>query len=63
MVLRLEAVTFDVVDVPADASFWAGLLNRGRHAEPGGELVPGDETQVGLRSVTTSLRAPATSAK
>ena len=49
MALRLEAVTFEVVDVPAVASFWAGLLDRESHVEPAGELVAGDETQVGLR--------------
>lgn len=49
MALRLEAVAFDVADVPAVASFWAGLLDRDVHTDSGGELVPGDETQVGLR--------------
>jgi hypothetical protein len=54
MALRLEAVTFDVADAPAVASFWAGLLDREVLAEPGGALVPGDETQVGLRFVTSN---------
>jgi hypothetical protein len=49
--LRLEAVTFDVVDASAAATFWSELLGRGVIAEPGGALVPGDETQVGLRFV------------
>lgn len=49
MSLRLEALTFDVTDVPAVASFWAGLLDREIYADPAGAMVPGDETQVGLR--------------
>jgi hypothetical protein len=51
--LRLEAVTFEVADVSAVAAFWAGLLERDVLAEPGGALVPGDETQVGLRFVSS----------
>jgi hypothetical protein len=51
--LRLEAVTFEVADAPSVAAFWAGLLAREVLAEPGGALVPGDETQVGLRFVTS----------
>ena len=53
MALHLEAVTFDVADVPAVAAFWAGLLEREVLGEPGGALVPGDETQVGLRFVSS----------
>jgi catechol 2,3-dioxygenase-like lactoylglutathione lyase family enzyme len=49
MVLWLEAVSFDVADAPAVAAFWAGLLGRDVITEPGGALVPGDDTQVGLR--------------
>jgi catechol 2,3-dioxygenase-like lactoylglutathione lyase family enzyme len=45
----LEAVTFDVADAPAVATFWAALLGREVVPEPGGTLVPGDERQVGLR--------------
>jgi hypothetical protein len=51
--LRLEAVTFEVADVTAVAAFWAGLLEREVLEEPGGALVPGDETQVGLRFVSS----------
>jgi catechol 2,3-dioxygenase-like lactoylglutathione lyase family enzyme len=51
--LRLEAVTFDVADASAVATFWSELLGRDVVAEPGGALVPGDETQVGLRFVTS----------
>jgi hypothetical protein len=53
MVLRLEAVTFEVADAIAVASFWAGLLEREVLAEAGGALVPGDDTQVGLRFVAS----------
>lgn len=56
MALRLEAVTFDVADV-ADAAvvaaFWAGLLEREVLAESGGAFLPGDNTHVGLRFVTS----------
>lgn len=51
--LRLEAVTFEVTDAPAAAAFWAGLLEREVLTESGGALVRGDETQVGLRFVTS----------
>ena len=51
--LRFEAVTFEVADASAVAAFWAGLLGREVVAEPGGALVPGDDTQVGLRFVTS----------
>ena len=53
MVSRLEAVTFDVADAATVAAFWAGLLGRDVVTEPGGALVAGDETQVGLRFVTS----------
>ncbi len=51
--LRLEAVTLEVADAPSVAAFWAGLLEREVLAELSGELAPGDETQVGLRFVTS----------
>ena len=53
MALRLEAVTFDVPDAGAVAAFWAGMLDREIIIEPGGALVPGDQTQIGLRFVTS----------
>ena len=53
MALRLEAVTFDVTDAAAVAAFWAGLLGREVLTEPGGAFLPGDNTQVGLRFVTS----------
>jgi glyoxalase superfamily protein len=54
--LRLEAVTFDVADAPAVAAFWAGLLDREVLTEPGGAFLPGDNTQVGLRFVTSDIK-------
>ena len=51
MALRLEAVAFEVADATAVAAFWAGLLDREVVTEPGGALLPGDTTQVGLRFV------------
>src|SRR3954463_15896322 len=53
MAVRLEAVRFDVAEALAAAAFWAGLLGREVRAEPGGALVPGDTTQVGLRFITS----------
>jgi catechol 2,3-dioxygenase-like lactoylglutathione lyase family enzyme len=53
MAVRLEAVTFEVADVARVADFWAGLLGRTVLVEPGGALVAGDQTQVGLRFVTS----------
>jgi len=46
-------VTFEVADASTVAAFWAGLLEREVLEEPGGALVAGDETQVGLRFVTS----------
>ena len=53
MAVRLEAVRFDVADALAAAAFWAALLDREVRTESGRALVPGDETQVGLRFVTS----------
>jgi hypothetical protein len=53
MALRLEAVRFQVADPLAVAAFWAGLLGREVRTESGGALVPGENTQVGLRFVTS----------
>jgi catechol 2,3-dioxygenase-like lactoylglutathione lyase family enzyme len=44
-------VTFDAHDPAAPAAFWSGLLGREVVQEGGGALLPGDETQVGLRFV------------
>jgi catechol 2,3-dioxygenase-like lactoylglutathione lyase family enzyme len=51
--VRLESVSFDVIDVRPVAAFWAGLLDREVRTESGGALVPGDTTQVGLRFITS----------
>jgi hypothetical protein len=53
MSLSVQAVTFDVTDAAVVAAFWAGLLDREVLVEPGGALVPGDQTQIGLRFVTS----------
>jgi len=53
MTSRLEAITLEVGDAGAAAAFWAGLLGRETISEPGGALVPGTDTQVGLRFVTS----------
>jgi predicted enzyme related to lactoylglutathione lyase len=42
-------VRFEVPDPAAAGTFWGRLLGRGVVAEPGGVLVPGSPTQVGLR--------------
>ena len=56
MVSRLDAVSFDVADALAAATFWAGLLGRQTVTEFGSVLVPGDHTQIGLRFVTSASR-------
>jgi Glyoxalase-like domain len=49
--LRLVAVSFDAHDPDGLAAFWAGMLGREIVGEVSGALLPGDETQVGLRFV------------
>ena len=49
MPLRFVAVTFDAHHPVQLASFWASVLDRQNVEEAGGALLPGDETQVGLR--------------
>lgn len=49
MTSRLTAVVYDVPDPAAAARFWARLLDREVWSEPGGELLPGTPSQVGLR--------------
>ncbi len=46
---RLLAVTFDAHDPERLASFWSELLTRPVVDHRGGLLLPGDETQLGLR--------------
>jgi hypothetical protein len=48
---RLVAVSFDVHDPGVVGAFWGGMLGREVVEEARGVLVPGDETQVGLRFV------------
>jgi hypothetical protein len=51
------AVTYDAQDPAALAAFWGGLLGRESVPEGGDALLPGDDTQVGLRFVAS--REPA----
>lgn len=48
---RLLALTFDAQDPDRVARFWADLLGRKVVEDGGGALLPGDDTQVGLRFV------------
>jgi predicted enzyme related to lactoylglutathione lyase len=54
MSLRLVAVTFDARDATRLAAFWGSLLDRPVVTEVDGALLPGDDTQVGLRFVTAA---------
>jgi hypothetical protein len=47
-------VTFDAHDPIRVAQFWAGVLGRKVVEDADGVLVPGDDTQVGLRFVASS---------
>ena len=49
MASRLVAVTFDARDPARLAEFWAGVLGREVVENAGGVLLPGDDTQLGLR--------------
>ena len=49
MPLRLLAVTFDAHNPARVAQFWAGVLGRDVVEDTGGVLLPGDDTQLGLR--------------
>ncbi|MEU8263216.1 VOC family protein [Micromonospora sp. NPDC048999] len=52
MISRLLAVTFDAHDPARVARFWAGVLGREVVEDVGGgALLPGDDTQLGLRFV------------
>ncbi len=48
------AVALDAHDPAGPAAFWAGVLGRDMVDEADGVLLPGDDTQVGLRFVRTS---------
>ena len=47
-------VAFDAHDPARPAKFWAALLGRQVVEDGGGALLPGDETQVGLRFVVST---------
>lgn len=51
MSTRRLTVTFDAHDPARVARFWSDLLQRPVATEPGGAVVAGDDTQVGLRFV------------
>lgn len=53
---ELVAVSFDANDPAVAAAFWAALLGRGVVDHDGTALLPGDETQVGLRFVAADTR-------
>jgi len=53
MLSRLSAVTFDARDAVRLARFWAGMLGREIVDDAGGLLLPGGDTQVGLRFVAS----------
>ncbi|TDE88313.1 VOC family protein [Occultella glacieicola] len=54
MALRLRSVTFDAREPARVAAFWAAALGRDVLDESGGPLLPGTETQVGLRFSPTT---------
>jgi catechol 2,3-dioxygenase-like lactoylglutathione lyase family enzyme len=53
MVSRLWAVSFDARDAPRLARFWAALLSRAGVDDGEGVLLPGGDTQLGLRFVAS----------
>lgn len=55
MTSRLLAVTFDAQAPDRLARFWAGLLDRDVLADADGMLLPGDDTQVGLRFASSRV--------
>lgn len=55
VVLSLVAVSFEVQDPGPVAAFWAGLLGRDVVMEEASALVPGNDTQVGLRFVAAEV--------
>jgi catechol 2,3-dioxygenase-like lactoylglutathione lyase family enzyme len=58
MPLRLVAVAFDTDDPERVAAFWASILGRDAVPETGSVLLPGGETQVGLRFVEAATETP-----
>ncbi|WP_410566922.1 VOC family protein [Amycolatopsis sp. cmx-4-61] len=55
---RLLAVTFEAADPAEPARFWAGLLGREVVEDTGGVLLPGGDTQLGLRFVPGRTARP-----
>jgi hypothetical protein len=55
---RRLVIAFDAHDQASLAHFWAGMLDRRVVQEAGGALLPGGETQVGLRFVPGSGEKP-----
>jgi hypothetical protein len=53
VVSRLVSVTFDSHDPARVADFWAAVLGRAVVDDRGGALLPGSDTQLGLRFVTS----------
>lgn len=51
MASRLSALCFDAHDPTRLTAFWGGLLGRDVVDEPAGPLLPGSDTQTGLRFV------------
>jgi hypothetical protein len=51
MVSRLLSVTLDAHDPARPARFWAAMLRREVVADAGGALLPGEDTQLGLRFI------------
>jgi hypothetical protein len=56
MPVRLVSVSFDTHDPAGLAAFWAGMLGRGVVGGADGALLPGDDTQVGLRFVAAATQ-------
>ena len=54
MLSRLLAVTFDAHDTARLARFWAGVLGREVAEDAGAALLPGTDTQLGLRFAPSS---------
>jgi Glyoxalase-like domain len=51
MPLHLDALALDAPDPGVPAAFWAALLGREAVEEAGGIMVPGEDSQLGLRFV------------
>ena len=61
MSIRLVALAHDAREPGRVASFWGGLLDRPVVEDQRGHLVPGSETQVGLRFVASDSEKVAVS--